>query len=336
MGTKKIEVEEQEFLACCGSTRFAQEMVEVSPFSSLDDAIVAARHVWFNKVDVNGWLEAFSAHPQIGQTPFSSSSSSSSSSAHSTSAQWSKGEQSTALSTATTSSLQQLSEWNARYYQKFGFVFIICASGRTTEEILAELKKRFPNRPIVEFEVAAQEQMKITELRLAKLFSSKAKEFSTGNQYPVAKKAEEDRVSILGGHLTASSEASVGKTIQATSRTRPPITTHVLDVSRGSPAAGIEVHLEIWKGPQPRPVFGESDAGGWVFQGSSATDNDGRSGQLMSIVDEVSPGIYRISFNTGVTKAGTFSCPTAAFTILILYLPRKLELGAEDVFCEAC
>lgn len=81
MATKKTEVEEQEFLACCGSTRFAQEMVEVSPFSSLDEAIATARHVWFNKVDVNGWLEAFSAHPQIGQAPPPPPSSSS---AHST------------------------------------------------------------------------------------------------------------------------------------------------------------------------------------------------------------------------------------------------------------
>ncbi|XP_015895634.1 uric acid degradation bifunctional protein TTL isoform X2 [Ziziphus jujuba] len=311
MAAKTIAVGEDELVACCGSTRFAQELAKASPFSSLEEAIAAARDVWFNKVDVNGCLQAFSAHPQIGQqTP--------SSSAHPTSAQWSKGEQSTAFATATTSSLQQLAEWNARYYQKFGFVFLICASGRSTEEILAELKKRFPNRPIVEFEIAAQEQMKITELRLAKLFSSKAKETSTGDHYPaaVAKKAE-DRVSIIGGHLTAASEVSAGKTIQAPSRTRPPITTHVLDVSRGSPAAGVEVYLEIWKGPHPRPVFGESDAGGWVFQGSSTTDNDGRSGQLMSIVDVVNPGIYRISFNTSKY------CPTGFFPYVSIIFEIK-------------
>lgn len=117
----------------------------------------------------------------------------------------------------------------------------------------------------------------------------------------------EDRVSIIGGHLTATaSEASLVKTSQAPTRTRPPITTHVLDVSRGSPGAGIEVCLEMWKGVQPRPVFGESNAGGWVFQGSSTTDNDGRSGQLMSIVDVVNPGIYRISFNTGKYCPGGF------------------------------
>ncbi|KAJ6686997.1 2-OXO-4-HYDROXY-4-CARBOXY-5-UREIDOIMIDAZOLINE DECARBOXYLASE-RELATED [Salix purpurea] len=59
-------------------------------------------------------------------------------------------------------------DWNARYRHKFGFIFLICASGRSTAEILADLKKRYPNRPIVEFEIAAQEQMKVTELRLVK------------------------------------------------------------------------------------------------------------------------------------------------------------------------
>ncbi|XP_022974962.1 uric acid degradation bifunctional protein TTL-like, partial [Cucurbita maxima] len=155
---------EEEFQACCGSSKFAREMVSVSPFFSLEQAVDAARRIWFNQVDVNGWLEAFSAHPQIGQASKSS---------NQTSAQWSKGEQSTALATATGSSLQELAEWNIQYQKKFGFIFLICASGRSTDEILAELKKRYSNRPIVEFEIAAQEQMKITELRLAKLFSTK-------------------------------------------------------------------------------------------------------------------------------------------------------------------
>ncbi|XP_062175287.1 uric acid degradation bifunctional protein TTL isoform X2 [Alnus glutinosa] len=303
--------EEKDFLACCGSTKFAKEMALNSPFASLEEAVSAARDVWFNKVDVHAWLQAFSAHPQIGDSSPSSHHTSP------TSAQWSKGEQSTALATATGSALQELSEWNARYRQKFGFVFLICASGRSSAEILAELKNRYPNRPIVEFDIAAQEQMKVTELRLAKLFSSKAKVASTTNQYPavVAKKVE-DRVSIIGGHLTVTSEATAGKTTQISTRTRPPITTHVLDVSRGSPAAGIEVRLEMWKGAQPRPSFGETEIGGWVFQGSSTTDNDGRSGQLTSIVDAVDPGIYRISFNTGkYCPAGFFPYVSIVFEI---------------------
>lgn len=126
----------------------------------------------------------------------------------------------------------------------------------------------------------------------------------------------EDRVSIIGGHLSATSEASTGKTPQISTRTRPPITTHVLDVARGSPAAGIEVRLERWIGTQPCPLFGKDDVGGWVLEGSSATDKDGRSGQLLSIVEAINPGIYRISFNTGkYCPAGFFPYVSIVFEI---------------------
>ncbi|KAJ4727357.1 Uric acid degradation bifunctional protein TTL [Melia azedarach] len=301
MEVEMLELDEKELFVCCGSTQFAKEMAKASPFSSLDQAVSAARHVWFNLVDVNGWLEAFSAHPQIGQSP---------------SSQWSKAEQSTALATATESSSQELADWNARYRQKFGFIFLICASGRTTAEILAELKKRYSNRPIIEFEIAAQEQMKVTELRLAKLFSAKGKASSTAFQHPTAAKKVEDRVSIIGGHLTTAPEASAGKASQILTRTRPPITTHVLDVSQGSPAAGIEVRLEMWKGVQLRPFFSDTDVSGWVFQGSSATDKDGRCGQLMSVVEDLNPGFYRITFNTGkYCPAGFFPYVSIVFEI---------------------
>jgi 5-hydroxyisourate hydrolase/2-oxo-4-hydroxy-4-carboxy-5-ureidoimidazoline decarboxylase len=60
--------EEKDFLACCGSTKFAKEMALASPFASLEEAVSAARDIWFNKVDVHAWLQAFSAHPQIGDS----------------------------------------------------------------------------------------------------------------------------------------------------------------------------------------------------------------------------------------------------------------------------
>ncbi|XP_042479417.1 uric acid degradation bifunctional protein TTL isoform X2 [Macadamia integrifolia] len=302
--------EEKDFLACCGSTAFAREMAAIAPFVSFEQAVEAAREIWFNKVDVNGWLEAFAAHPQIGDSKSGNQKSE-------TSAQWSKGEQSTALATATDSTLQELFEWNSRYRKKFGFVFLICASGRSTPEVIAELKKRYPNRPIVEFENAAQEQMKITELRLAKLFTGKDKYPPAGREYSATQATKaEDRVKIIGAHLTAASGAPAIKASQSSVRTRPPITTHVLDVSRGSPGAGIEVRLEMWKGTQPRPLFGEPDSRGWIFQGSSITDNDGRSGHLMSIVDNVEPGIYRISFNTGkYSPSGFFPYVSIVFEI---------------------
>ncbi|GMI72531.1 transthyretin-like protein, allantoin synthase [Hibiscus trionum] len=293
----EIKVDEKEVLACCGSTHFAKQMAMASPFPSLDHAISIAKDIWFNKVDVIGWLEAFAAHPQIGDSP----------SSHTTSAQWSKGEQSTALATATDAGLQELSDWNARYRQKFGHVFLICAAGRSAAEILGELKSRYSNRPIVELEIASQEQMKITELRLRKLFSPKTKADSASSQYSSAVASNADkRVGVIGQHLTATLEGLPAKAPQVQARTRPPITTHVLDVSKGSPAAGIEVRLEMWKGSQPHPSFGETDTGRWVLEGSSTTDRDGRSGQLMSMVDALNPGVYRISFNTGKYNPGGF------------------------------
>ncbi|KAM3300503.1 hypothetical protein ACQJBY_041492 [Aegilops geniculata] len=148
----------EDVLRVNGSRRFAVALAAASPFGSLADALLAARRIWRNEVDVPGWLEAFAANPPIGTTSPSIS-------------KWSKEEQSVARSTATHSIAQDLSEWNAKYRNKFGFVFLICATGRTAPEVLAELMRRYANRLIVELEIAAEEELKITELRLAKLFS---------------------------------------------------------------------------------------------------------------------------------------------------------------------
>ncbi|KAL3537170.1 hypothetical protein ACH5RR_000536 [Cinchona calisaya] len=214
-------------------------MVLSRPFSNYQQAVDAARDIWFNKVDVKGWLEAFKGHPKIGESPSQKSKSSLLLSElddikirHLIDISWSKGEQSTALATATDSSLQELVEWNACYRQKFGVVFLIFASGRSTPEILGEMKRRYNNRPIVEFEIAAQEQMKITELHLSKLFSVKADATSKAKSDFASDTVTKavDRMSVIGAHFTAASEGSVGKPSQAPSRTRPPITTRVLDI----------------------------------------------------------------------------------------------------------
>ncbi|XP_072983752.1 uric acid degradation bifunctional protein TTL isoform X2 [Typha latifolia] len=274
---------EEEFLSCSGSKRFAKEMAAASPFSDLDHAIRSARDIWLNKVDVNGWLEAFAAHPEIGSTYPSIS-------------QRSKEEQSAALATATEWTTQELVEWNARYREKFGFVFLICASGRSTPEILAELKRRYLNRPIVELEVAAQEELKIFELRLAKLFVPKARTIpSVSTALPVSHSNK------AGG---------------STQRTRPPITTHVLDVAGGSPASGVDIHLEMWRDTQKGPSFTSRDSTQWLLLGSSVTNSDGRSGPLMDIVDSINPGFYRISFNTGkYAPSGFFPYVSIVFEV---------------------
>ncbi|KAG8063165.1 hypothetical protein GUJ93_ZPchr0003g18550 [Zizania palustris] len=298
----------EDVLRVNGSRRFASALASASPFASLADALLAARHIWLNEVDVNGWLEAFAAHPPIGATSPSVS-------------KWSKEEQSAALATATDLAAQELAEWNARYREKFGFVFMICASGRTAPEVLAELKRRYENRPIVELEAAAQEELKITELRLAKLFSSEAvvPPASVVGVPPSQLDKASDRMRIIGAHLGALSEHSANKAPEITgssNRTRPPITTHVLDVARGSPASGIEVHLETWKDVSTPPSFNNKDYNGWATVGSSVTNNDGRSGQLMDIIDSVAPGFYRISFNTSkYAPSGFFPYVSIIFEI---------------------
>ncbi|XP_042388939.1 uric acid degradation bifunctional protein TTL-like isoform X1 [Zingiber officinale] len=214
---------------------------------------------------------------------------------------WSKEEQSAAIATATDTTLQELVDWNIRYQEKFGFVFLICASGRGTPEILAELKKRYVNRPIVELEIAAQEEMKIIELRLARLVKSD-----------------------VGSNSSAPSSLPVNSSITAggSSRTRPPITTHVLDIARGSPASGMDVHLEMWKGTSQQPLFSNRESTGWVLVGSSTTNTDGRSGQLMGIVDHITPGFYRISFDTGkYAPSGFFPYVSIVFQV------RKNQTG---------
>lgn len=271
---------EKDFLSCSGSTKLAREMAAAAPFADLDHAIQYARDIWFNKVDVKGWLEAFAAHPEIGATS-------------KTISQWCKEEQSTAMATAAESTMQELFEWNALYKEKFGFLFLICASGRSSPEILAELKRRFVNRPIVELETAAEEEMKVIELRLRKLFDSKLRRTAS---------------------LTA--QESPSKHEGHTRRARPPITTHVLDVARGSPASGLEVRLEMWKGAKNSPSFAETDSRSWVLHGASITNSDGRAGPLMAIADDVKPGFYRISFNTGnYNPSGFFPYVSIVFEI---------------------
>ncbi|ESQ42568.1 hypothetical protein EUTSA_v10014126mg [Eutrema salsugineum] len=281
-----MEIGEDEWLVCCGSSDFAKLMVKTAPFNSLETAIETARDIWFNQVNVTAWLEAFAAHPQIGNSPSPSD--------NSDFARRSVAEQSTAFATTSASALEELSEWNALYRQKFGFIFIIFASGRTHSEMLVELKGRYENRPIVELEIAAKEQMKITEFRISKLFSDKAEVVSqTESTKP------QDRLRIIGGHLNVEAEAKVPK------RSRPPITTHVLDVSRGAPAVGVEVHLEVWNGTTS-PSFRHGSRGDWSIVGTSATDKDGRSGPLMDLVEALNPGTYRISFNTAKYCPGGF------------------------------
>ncbi|KAH9532115.1 hypothetical protein CY35_19G072500 [Sphagnum magellanicum] len=301
-----------QIMSCCGSTRFATEMALVGPFSSLQSAIDSARDIWWNKVDIPGWLEAFSAHPRIGdiqalRTKFSSESS------------FCEGEQSSALNSSNEHILQELAELNRQYEAKFGFVFLVCASGKSSAEILSILKARFRNRPILELQIAAAEQQKITELRLAKLMSVNSQLSSSaiteGDTMQVEKVTSPTDLSTnqnLGSSTDNSSSEVIEKLNPATSTVanlRPPITTHVLDVTLGRPGSGIDVALHWWTqtSPSAEKISDGDENGFWVPLGKSVTNNDGRAGPLMPTSNKIQPGIYRLTFNTGTYLTRTNS-----------------------------
>ena len=152
---------ESVFLSCCGSHRWAQKMAEVRPFADVSALLHCAEEIWQN-LETQDWLEAFGAHPKIGAKKAVPQ-------ATAQSAEWSKGEQS-AINTATNSVLTELEESNNLYEKKFGFIFIVCATGKSAAEMLEICRKRLSNDVDKEIRVAAEEQSKITEIRLKKLY----------------------------------------------------------------------------------------------------------------------------------------------------------------------
>lgn len=145
----------REILPCCGSRAWAAALAAKRPIAGEAALIAASNEVW-RSLPEHAWLEAFASHPRIGeQKP----------QAHATAEylRWSAQEQSAATNP---SAEQALAEANRRYEQKFGRIFIVCASGKTSGEVLANLESRIHNDPATELREAAEQQRQITELRL--------------------------------------------------------------------------------------------------------------------------------------------------------------------------
>lgn len=151
-----LEVEER-LLACCGSRRWAAQMLRSRPFSTPQSLYDAAERA-FDGLDRDDWLEAFAAHPRIGERA----------AGEGVASRWSAQEQS-GTDEASPAILAELAEANRLYEQRFGFVFLVCATGRTAFEMLELLGARLGNDAQTEIAVAAGEQRKITRLRLEKL-----------------------------------------------------------------------------------------------------------------------------------------------------------------------
>jgi allantoicase len=151
------------FLDCCGSNAWVRQMVAARPFASVQQALERADRIW-GGLEREDWLEAFRHHPPIGANKAAQKQSPKAK-------QWSAKEQSS-VQKASPETKAVLAPANAAYQARFGHIFIVCAAGKTTEEILALLKQRLGNEPQTELRIAAEEQRKITRSRLEKLFAS--------------------------------------------------------------------------------------------------------------------------------------------------------------------
>lgn len=150
----------EEFLKCCGSLNWAMQMADQRPFHNPDSVLRMSDDIWW-RLDAKDWLEAFSHHPKIGERR----------AAQDVSAEaqrWSEEEQS-GTRLAAEETMLELINANHEYERKFGFIFIVCATGKSTEEMLNLLKVRLKNGVDEELRIAAEEQRRITNLRLKKL-----------------------------------------------------------------------------------------------------------------------------------------------------------------------
>lgn len=147
---------------CCGATAWVATLSEQFPFASAAALYETAERTWYSLSEAD-WREAFLHHPKIGDTSalrdkFAST------------ATWAAGEQG-AVQQASQATLAALVAGNEAYEQKFGYIFIVCATGKSANELLALLQARLPNTPPQEIHIAMGEQAKITHLRLQKLLA---------------------------------------------------------------------------------------------------------------------------------------------------------------------
>jgi 2-oxo-4-hydroxy-4-carboxy-5-ureidoimidazoline decarboxylase len=148
------------FLRCCGSRRWATRMAVLRPFDDARTMADGAERA-FETLDRADWLEAFAAHPKIGADQAGGAS---------RAGAWSAQEQALVAEGAD-KTLQRLAEANRDYEARFGYIFIVCATGKTAAEMLALLERRLQHDPGAELGIAADEQRRITRLRLSKLLA---------------------------------------------------------------------------------------------------------------------------------------------------------------------
>ena len=144
--------------SCCGARRWMAAMAASRPIDTVEEMRVAADEAW-SRMEEADWMEAFACHPRIGER----------NAAHASgqSAAWSRQEQAQA-GAASEPVLAELAHGNAIYEQRFGFTYIVCATGKSAGEMLAILTRRLSNSRQQELREAAEQQRQIMQIRLGK------------------------------------------------------------------------------------------------------------------------------------------------------------------------
>lgn len=179
----------QQLKTCCGSSNWVALVMQGFPFANEKQLVELAAEAWYNTCTPEDWLDAFGHHPEIGDVKSLT--------------EKFAGKEQAAVADASAETIQKLAEANAAYKKKFGFIFIVCATGKSAAEMLQLLNERMKNTVEDEQRIAMGEQHKITLIRFNKLFTEANFQFLNMSQ----------------------------------------LTTHVLDTSAGKPGKNIAVQL---------------------------------------------------------------------------------------------
>jgi 5-hydroxyisourate hydrolase / 2-oxo-4-hydroxy-4-carboxy-5-ureidoimidazoline decarboxylase len=150
------DIAAKELLSCCGSQNWVSLMMKKIPFGSQEALVEQATTIWYDECGKKDWLESFSQHPKIGDKKSLT--------------EKFAGREQAGVATATKEIIKALAKANDEYEKKFGFIFIVCATGRSAEEMLRLLNDRLTNNEGSELAIALGEQHKITLIRFKKLF----------------------------------------------------------------------------------------------------------------------------------------------------------------------
>ncbi|WP_309641314.1 2-oxo-4-hydroxy-4-carboxy-5-ureidoimidazoline decarboxylase [Flavobacterium sp.] len=192
------ETAKQHLFACCGSTKWADAMMQHFPFATEKQLVDWSASIWYDACGESDWLESFTHHPKIGDVKSLT--------------EKFAGKEQAGVAVATAETIDALAKANADYESKFGLIFIVCATGKSANEMLRLLLDRLQNTAAEERNIAMGEQQKITIIRFKKLLTEADFEFLKVSQ----------------------------------------ITTHVLDTAVGLPGKDISIRLQskqngIWQ-----------------------------------------------------------------------------------------